>query len=162
MIPAESRESDLLENLFPQYEAEGYEVFVHPSRAILPPFMQSYRPDAIAIKPDKKVAIEVKRSAQSSATKVQHLHQLFAPHSDWELRVYYISSRSSAKSPEIAPRGAIENAIGEVEELKRTGHQLSALLIAWAALEAVGRALLPEQFARPQTPARLIELLAPQ
>jgi uncharacterized protein YutE (UPF0331/DUF86 family) len=37
---------------------------------------------------------------------------------------------------------------------------LPALIMAWAALEAIGRALLPEKFGRPQTPERLVELLA--
>jgi hypothetical protein len=59
----DTREVDVLESILPRYEAEGFEVFVHPSPSILPPFMQSYRPDAIALKPDKKVAIEVVRTA---------------------------------------------------------------------------------------------------
>ena len=36
---------------------------------------------------------------------------------------------------------------------------LPALVMAWATFEAIGRALLPEQFQRPQTPGRLVEVL---
>jgi hypothetical protein len=59
MSKAGTRERDFLENLLPQYEAEGFSVFLHPSSTMLPTFMERYRPGAIAIKPDKKIAIEV-------------------------------------------------------------------------------------------------------
>lgn len=35
-----------------------------------------------------------------------------------------------------------------------------ALLMSWATLEALGRTLLPERLVRPQTPGRLVEVLA--
>ena len=55
---------------------------------------------------------------------------------------------------------AIENSIQEVLKLRHAGHLTAALMLAWATLEAVGRALLPEQLARPQPAGRLIEVLA--
>jgi uncharacterized protein YutE (UPF0331/DUF86 family) len=39
------------------------------------------------------------------------------------------------------------------------GHLLPGLVMASATFEAVGRALLPDQFRRPQTPGRLVEVL---
>jgi uncharacterized protein YutE (UPF0331/DUF86 family) len=160
MSPPETREADLLESLLPKYQAEGFDVFVNPSPSILPPFMQMYRPDAVALRPDKKIAIEVVRSSGSSAKKVQELQSLFAPQSDWELRVVYVSPLGSEKTLEVASRSAIKSAIQRVLDLKNDGHKLPALIMAWAALEALGRALLPDQLGRPQTPARLIEVLA--
>src|SRR5713226_6019978 len=90
-----SSEAEVIESLLPRYEAEGFDVYVNPSPSILPPFMQTYRPDAIALRSDKKIAIEVVRPSGSSAQKVENLQSLFAPQSDWELRVFYVSSLPS-------------------------------------------------------------------
>jgi uncharacterized protein YutE (UPF0331/DUF86 family) len=150
----------LLESLLPQYQAEGFEVFLNPSPSILPPFMHEYRPDAVALRPDRKIAIEVVRPSETSSRKVQDLKSLFAPHSDWELRVFYVSSSASEKSLDVVSPEAIRNSIDRVRVLKSAGHLLPALIMAWATLEGIGRALLPEPLKRPQTPRRLVEVLA--
>jgi uncharacterized protein YutE (UPF0331/DUF86 family) len=154
-----SSEAEVMESLLPKYQAEGFDVYVNPSPSILPPFMQAYRPDAIALKKDKKIAIEVVGSNARSDHKIQTLQSLFADQSDWELRVFYASPVASSKSLEIVSTAAINESIQRVVDLKQAGHVLPALVMAWAALEAVGRALLPHQFQRPQTPARLVEVL---
>jgi|RhiMetdeSRZDD1v2_1073273.scaffolds.fasta_scaffold50892_2 uncharacterized protein YutE (UPF0331/DUF86 family) len=160
MTLSETRESDVLEHLLPQYQADGYDVYVNPSPSILPPFMQGYRPDAIAVRPDKKVAIEIVRSARTGSGKTEALQSLLADHPDWELRVVYVSPLSSQGALEIASQATIANAIQVVLELKDESRYLPALMMAWATLESIGRALLPDRFSRPQTPARLIEVLA--
>jgi uncharacterized protein YutE (UPF0331/DUF86 family) len=154
-----SSEAEVMESLLPKYQAEGFDVYVNPSPSILPPFMQAYRPDAIALKKDKKIAIEVVGSSARSDQKIQTLQSLFADQSDWELRVFYASPVASNKSLEIVSTAAISESIQRVVDLKQAGHLLPALVMAWAAFEAVGRALLPHQFQRPQTPARLVEVL---
>lgn len=165
MNSSETREADLLGadllgDVLPRYEAEGFEVYVNPSPSILPTFMQDYRPDAIALRRDKKIAIEVVGSTRTSSDKLQRLQSLFAPHSDWELRVLYVSPFSSERTLEIASHASIVRALEQVDALRSEGHNVPALVMAWAALEALGRALLPEQFGRPQTPGRLVEVLA--
>jgi len=160
MSATEDRESDVLESLIPRYQAEGFEVFLHPSPSILPPFMQSYRPDAVALRHDKKIAIEVVGSAERSTQKLHDLQSLFAPHQDWELRVFYVSPSEAGAKIDAASQKAILKSVQEVLELKRSGHARAALILAWATLEALGRLLLPNQFRKPQTPARLIEVLA--
>jgi len=155
-----STQDVLLENLLPQYQAEGFEVYVNPSPSILPPFMQEYRPDAVALRPDRKIAIEVVRPTETSDRKVRDLKSLFAAHADWELRVFYISSLAPDKGLEVVSRAAIRSSIERVRNLKSVGHLLPALIMAWATLEGIGRALLPEQLRRPQTPRRLVEVLA--
>src|SRR4030095_7455519 len=99
----------LLESLLPQYQAEGFEVFLKPSPSILPPFMHEYRPDAVALRPDRKLAIEVLRPSETSARKVQDIKSLFAPHSDWELRVFYVSSSVTEKALDVVSREAIRS-----------------------------------------------------
>jgi uncharacterized protein YutE (UPF0331/DUF86 family) len=160
MSELKTSDADILESLLPRYEAEGFDVFVHPSPSIRPPFMQDYRPDAVALRRDRKIAIEVVRPEGNSSKKVQDLQSLFAPHRDWELRVFYVSPRTQAKAIEVATRKAIDESIRVVLALKSDGRLLPTLVMAWATLEAIGRALLPDQLRRPQTPERLVEVLA--
>lgn len=159
MTVSGSSEAEVIESLLPKYQAEGYDVYINPSPSILPPFMQTYRPDAIALKKDRKIAIEVVGTASPSTQKITRLQSLFEGHDDWELRVFYASPAASTNLVEIASIPAINDSIQSVIDLKSAGHLNPALVMAWATFEAVGRALLPNQFRRPQTPARLVEVL---
>jgi len=160
MTQPDTRQRAVIENLLPRYRAEGFQVFVNPPRSMLPPFMESYRPNAVALKLDKKIAIEVVRPNQPSTRKVEDLKSLFAPHSDWELRVFYVSPLFAETTLDVVSPGGIQSAIQQVLDLKKDGHLVPALIMAWAALEAIGRALLPSELRRPQTPERVIEVLA--
>lgn len=155
-----SSEAQVIESLLPRYEAEGFDVYINPSPSILPPFMQEYRPDAVALRKDRKIAIEVVGSNTDSTQKLRTLQSLFADRGDWELKVFYASPATSTSLPAIASVPAIDESIQRVLDLRGAGHLSPALVMAWATLEAIGRALLPDQFRRPQTPARLVEVLA--
>jgi hypothetical protein len=159
MSASETIETYVLENLVPRFVAEGFDVFVHPPPAILPSFMKSYRPDANALRGNKKIAIEVVQPGQGVNKKNEGLQEAIAQHSDWEFRVVY-AAPLTAESIDVAPRSSIDRAVARVIELKTTGQNAPALVMAWATLEAVGRALLPEKFSRPQSPERLMEVLA--
>ncbi len=155
------RERDFLQTLVPSYEAEGFSVFLHPPREMLPPFMRGYQPDAIAIRDDKKVAIEIKREAnRHAAPGMAELQQLFARDSNWELRVYYIPGRPEEEDVQAPGLPELDAALAEIDQLKRAGHLRAALMMAWATLEAAGRALLPQNLVRPQNANKLIEVLA--
>ncbi|MBV8755056.1 MAG: hypothetical protein JO328_19540 [Hyphomicrobiales bacterium] len=150
----------VLEQVAPQLQAEGYTVYLEPSRQLLPAFMEGYIPDAIALRKDKNLAIEVVLEGPSSKTKQERLKNRFEHRKDWELRLYYI--RPAAPAEGLPPMGneAIDSSIASVENLISNGQLYGATLIGWATFEALGRALNPAKFARPQTPARLIEILA--
>jgi hypothetical protein len=156
----ETQRAAVLESIIPQLEAEGFEVIAHPSRLRLPPFMQSHSPDAIALREDKNLAIQVLRKGVSTEGKLDKLRSLLAEHRDWELRVYWISPSSVPQPIEPPTRKDIEQAIETIEQLGGEGRLAPALLMSWATLEALGRVLLPEKISRPQTPARLVEALA--
>jgi uncharacterized protein YutE (UPF0331/DUF86 family) len=156
----EAIEATLLENVLPELEAEGFEVFTHPSPRILPAFMRECPPDAIALRKDKNLAIEILRESAPSNRRLDKLRELLALHKDWELRIYWVSPSSARKPIESASRMVIEQSIKSVEELMADGRSGPALLMAWATLEAIGRAMLPDRFQMAQTPGRLIEVLA--
>jgi uncharacterized protein YutE (UPF0331/DUF86 family) len=156
----EASEATLLESVLPELEAEGFEVFANPSPPILPPFMRDHSPDAIALRKDKKLAIEVLREGVPSNRRLDKLRELFSQHKDWELRVYWVNPSSVRRAIEGASRNVIEQSIKAIEELTAGGRTGPALLMAWATFEAIGRAILPDRLQRPQPPGRLIEVLA--
>jgi uncharacterized protein YutE (UPF0331/DUF86 family) len=156
----EASEAALLDSVLPDLEAEGFEVFANPSPPLLPPFMRDHSPDAIALRKDKKLAIEVLREGAPSNRRLDKLRELFSEHKDWELRVYWVRPSSIRKAIEGASRNVIEQSIKTIEELIADGRTRLALLMAWATFEAIGRAILPDRLQRPQTPGRLIEVLA--
>ena len=157
MSISETTAKYVLETMRPRFEAEGFDVFLQPSPAILPVFMRGYRPDAIAVGPHKKIAIEVVRPLEN-AEKIARLQQLIDQHRDWELQVVRVPPSSQAI--DVSSHASIQQAVARAAALKRGGHVVPALIMAWAALEAIARALLPDKFARPQTPDRLVELVA--
>src|SRR4051812_47189941 len=109
MTVSGSSEAEVIESLLPKYQAEGYDVYINPSPSILPPFMQTYRPDAIALKKDRKIAIEVIGTASSADQKITRLQSLFEGHHDWELRVFYAPPAPSTELLEIASIPAIND-----------------------------------------------------
>jgi uncharacterized protein YutE (UPF0331/DUF86 family) len=153
-------ERSVLESLLPTLEAEGYHVLVQPPPFVLPPFMGSYRPDAVALKPGKNIAIEVISPVRSGTGKAKKLQELFSHHRDWEFRVYYAPSRNADPAIAVADKESIQRVVANLSQIREAAGGVPALLTAWAALEAVGRVLVPNLLARPQTPLRLLEVLA--
>lgn len=160
MSTAQTSEATLLEAVVAGYKARGFEVYVHPSSQILPGFVLPYQLDAVAIKPNQKIAIEITRSAEASAERINRLKEAFAGHPDWTLNVYHFGDISVDKDIEAPTLRRIEDAINEVEELRQSGRLQAALVMGWAILEGIARSLLPDQLGRPQPPRTLIETLA--
>jgi uncharacterized protein YutE (UPF0331/DUF86 family) len=149
-----------LEGVVPRLRSQGYEVYLEPSANLLPPFMEGYRPPAIAVRGDRKLAIEVLRDDPGSRQRLEEAHQRFEDRADWELRVYWLNPLKAWEPLETASRDGIDRTIRTVERLAEEGQMAPALLTAWAALEALGRTLLPEKLARPQTASDLVEAMA--
>lgn len=69
-MTADVGEREVIDLVLPRLQAEGYEVYMHPSPSVLPSFMRSYRPDAIALKSGKKVAVEVVRPSDEDRRRI--------------------------------------------------------------------------------------------
>jgi len=151
-------ETEFLRSLLPSLEAEGYAVVLEPPSKILPPFLQGWQPDAIATGKAKNLVIEVVRSVAARDKKLDQMAALVRQHPDWELRVLTAPGRPDALEPQ--PIEIIKSAVSEVRQLSETRHFPAALLMCWAALEALGRMIAADSLARPQTPARLVQVLA--
>ncbi|MBV8745445.1 MAG: hypothetical protein JO134_10440, partial [Xanthobacteraceae bacterium] len=87
----EASEQAVLESLVPQLEAEGFDVYTHPSGTIIPPFMRGYSPDAIALRSDRNLAIEVVQEGAPARQRLEELRKLLANQKGWELRVYWVT-----------------------------------------------------------------------
>lgn len=153
-------EVEVLQQLLPELEAQGYEVYLHPDRRLLPPFLEGYIPDAVALRADKNLAIEVTGQSEAASKKLEKVTARFENQPRWELRILWLQPIGSQRDLEIQPLAAIEKKISDVQELLNKDSLEGSLLLGWATFEALGRVLLPAEFQRPQTPHRLVEILA--
>jgi len=153
-------EEAVFQSMVPKLEAEGFSVFVHPSRDMLPAFLSTYHPDAIAYKGDRKIAIEVMAQFQNNSPKIEHIRKIFSDHPEWEFRLVYAPPRSIEEVIPTLSRKLIEEHVHQIEGSFESMGATAALLVAWATFEAAARRLTPTNLARPQSPSRLIEVLA--
>lgn len=155
-------DADVLRELIPELEAQGFEVFVDPNRPILPSFL-SFTPDAIAKRADKNIAIEIVRRSKDTEARLKRIADEIKDHPNWELRIVWIEPTPGGEQQlTIQDRAEIVGRLAEMQDLARGQHFAPAMLLGWAALEAAGRATLTREFARPQTPGRIVSVLAGQ
>jgi hypothetical protein len=158
--PQPQSDTAILQMLLPNLEEEGFRVFLHPSRSMLPRFMQGYQPDAIAMKADKKVAIEVKSSSGHAEPQIQKLQEMFSLHPDWELRIIYAPTQNAEQALAVTPRKLVIESLDRLPKIFDEAGPIPALLTGWSVFEAAARGLIPESLGRPQAPERLLEKLA--
>ncbi len=159
-MSGETTKFDLLQVLLPELQAEGYEVYLHPNRSLLPAFFRSFMPDVIARRSDKNLAVKVIRESPESKKKAEKIASLFKGQDDWKLRVVWVTPAAPVRKVQTQTLATIRKRIRDIKALANTGHFGPALLLAWATLEAIGRVLASKQFQRPQTPGRLVQVLA--
>jgi uncharacterized protein YutE (UPF0331/DUF86 family) len=152
-------EAFALENAVDQLRAEGFEVFVRPTGLALPAFLKGYSPDAIAVRGGEKLVVGIVKSGVPIRNGFEQLQDVVSKNPDWKFRAIWISSTPDESLGQVS-RSEIEKSIGSVKALIGSGNLQPALLMAWATFEALGRAISPDKFKRPQTPGRLIEVLA--
>jgi hypothetical protein len=139
--PTEARVLELLRS---RYESEGFSFIEHPAPADLPPFMHGYRPDALALGEGKSIVIEVKLRKDPTAEKhLQGLSERFKGQSRWEFRVVY-GDEVEDDTIAVPTSEQIRAHIAEAEILLAQNHVRAALVLGWAAIEAIARTLSPD------------------
>jgi REase_AHJR-like len=159
-MSAQATENVVLERLVPDLESQGYDVFVHPNKQIVPQFLGAYAPDLIALRDDKNLVIEIKHRTGRAENLLKDLAKRFEGQKRWEFRIVWINPSESQDGLTLQSRDTISARLREISRLLDAGFVDSALLTAWATFEAVGRKLMPKEFARPQSPGRLVQVLA--
>ncbi|MBV8097229.1 MAG: hypothetical protein JOY71_17985 [Acetobacteraceae bacterium] len=66
--------------MIPQLEAEGFKVLIQPSRSMLPRFLSTFRPDAIAVKGEKKLAIDVVAGVGHQEAMLERAREVLSQH----------------------------------------------------------------------------------
>src|SRR5690349_14572518 len=110
-MSTEETESDVMQRVVAELQAEGYEVYLHPKRALLPEFLKDYVPDAIGRGSNHNIAIEILRESPDAKKKAEKIVSLFERREDWELRVVWITPASSARIVEIQSVSTIRKRI---------------------------------------------------
>jgi hypothetical protein len=127
-----------------RYEADGFLFIEHPAKADLPAFMAGYEPDALALGKDKSIAIEVKMRRDSAVEQsLRAIRERFKGQSPWELHVVY-GAEVEDEQIEVPTPEQIRTSIEEAEALLAQGHPRAALVLGWAAIEAIARTLKPD------------------
>jgi uncharacterized protein YutE (UPF0331/DUF86 family) len=157
---AETIENVVLERLVPDLESQGYDVFVHPNKQMVPPFLGAYAPDVIALRDDKNLVIEIKHRSGRAENLLKDLAKRFEGQNRWEFRIVWINPSESKDGLALQSREAISMRLEEIARLLDAGFIDPAMLMSWATFEAIGRKLMPKEFARPQSPGRLVQILA--
>jgi uncharacterized protein YutE (UPF0331/DUF86 family) len=157
---SETVELDVLQDLVPELEADGFDVYIHPNKPLIPGFLGDFRPDALAIRADKSLVVEVLRRSPHASKRLERITALLQGQKKWELRVVWIDPTSDQETLQVQDIAAMQARILEIKQIAASGHIEPAMLMAWATFEALARAVLTKQFGRPQTPDRLIQILA--
>jgi hypothetical protein len=157
MIDMTSEEDLALERYAGRLAGQGYRLVKQPRGPDLPPFLGSYRPDAILVGPRDGILVEVVRKGQSDAvSRVEALRALINDHPAWRLEVLYAGVQPESLTP-VSP-SRIRDTVRQIAGLNKP--DAGAFLLLWATLEATARSLVPEETKRPQSPGRVVELLA--
>jgi uncharacterized protein YutE (UPF0331/DUF86 family) len=159
-MSAEAIENVVLERLVPDLKSQGYDVFVHPNKQMVPTFLGAYVPDLIALRNDKNLVIEIKHRNGSAENVLKDLAKRFEGQNQWEFRIVWVSPSESQDGLTLQSQEAISTRLKEISRLLGAGFVDSAMLMAWATFEAIGRKLMPKEFERPQSPGRLVQVLA--
>jgi hypothetical protein len=138
---ASIRERYALDVFEPIWRRKGYTVVREPSPQQLPNFLQGLAPDAIATGADPSLVIEVAAGqGVARGTRLQRLRSALDGQKDWRLEIVYVGSEGAPIRP--ASLQATDAALKRARALAAEDPE-AALLLGWAAVEAVGRVLEP-------------------
>jgi uncharacterized protein YutE (UPF0331/DUF86 family) len=158
----EKNEADILRTLRNRYERRGYTFIAHPAGDLVPEFLRGYRPDALAISDRESVVIEVKaRRSPDSQKNLAQIAERVAGQPNWKFEIYYAGDfpRPVYEKPSEAE---VSQLLEEIRRLQDAGFSRAALVMAWAALEAIARAFRSENEtgSGPMIPSEIVEWLS--
>lgn len=150
-------ESATIDSVTQDLKSEGYDVVVNPSGPALPAFLAEFRPDLIAYGSKDNVVVEFSRRGETSASRLALLGEAVRSTPGWRLRIL----RYSSATPPSLPVASVQTIRELVKNARVDGVDLrSAFVLHWMALEAAARLIDPREFAKPQTPGRVVRELA--
>src|SRR6266568_4860926 len=143
IIPKESPSREVLERIAEGYRRRGYDVLVEPRGKDLPPFLSDATPDLIARRGSGGLVIEVKRSPERvDPNQLNAIAKRVSEHPGW----HFVLMATEPKGPETSNEPSspldeddIRQRLDETRSLLNEGHLEAALMLGWAATEAILR-----------------------
>ena len=150
----------VFEKIAPIYEQDGFE-FVSTEEINVPSGAWRYEPDFLAKKGDKYVAIEIKsKRTRAVEISLETLKAQIEQDKNWKFFTYYASEVLQQEPIKKAGAELILETLAEVRRAGQIGYLKPAFLMAWGAFEGAAREAHSRFFAKPQTPGRIITVLA--
>ncbi|MCE8546945.1 hypothetical protein KBY25_14025 [Ruegeria pomeroyi] len=156
-MSVQEEERAAVEYLSSSFQAEGYDVIFSTSNFRL----GGYIPDLVAKKNDEIVFVEVKhRKTPTIEKRMEELRKEIESKPHQKFQVYYLADLPLPKGPKIQANNEIDKLVSAISTALESKAFVPAFLASWAAFEAAGRRVFKNRLARPQSPARLISVLA--
>ena len=122
-----------LRELAQEYATQGYEVFTEANADFITRNIPGFRPDLVARKGDTVVVVEVTASRDVEDERLEELASRIAKIPNWRLELVWLGETK----PEALPRDQVQRIFAEASQLRDLGHYGPALVIGWAAAEAL-------------------------
>jgi len=152
-------EENVLGRLRSRYQELGYEFAVHPAADSLPEFMRGYVPDAVAVRGNDHIAIEVRGSLQDSE-QIAKIARKFEGQPGWRFTVSFSGDDPLLSVP--VPKDQIEGIRAQattIEKMVVDGYVSAALIMAFALLEATERLTQEAPSSPPLKPGTVVQSL---
>ena len=155
------REHDVLANLRTRYEAMGYRFIVQPTPADLPGSIEGYIPDAVAVRGDDRIAIEVRARADEKYDTIASLAKRFEKRPGWRFTVSFSTDDPLMSGPIPTEQvAAIRADADRVRKMLNDGYEAGALVMAFSLLEATARVTRDGRNTPPLRPGTVVQTLA--
>lgn len=163
MTTVRERERRFLERLKENYEADGFEFFIEPPADMVPKFLGRYRPDAIAIRADGSIIIEIKSNqTDRESPKLSQIAASVASEPRWKFVVYTLDQQESQNDLSVPEIGAVSERVQEIDDLIAKGFLRPAVIMSWSILEAAHRIIVVRGeygSSRPFSPIQTVQFL---
>jgi len=155
-------EERVMQALRARYEGDGFAFTEHPGAATLPDFFGGYVPDAVAVKGDDKIAIEVKpRRGAATEPALAAIDRLFEGRPDWRLHVVFTNPNPlQTLAIPLSSARTISDGVAEARALAAEGHMRAAFVMGWSQLEAALRLQRREAEGPGRVPGAVVETAA--
>jgi hypothetical protein len=145
ITPKEGHSRELLERIADDYRRRGYNVVVEPKGNDLPRFLSGATPDIIARGATESLVIELKSSPKDvDPAQVNAIAQRIAKEPGWRFVLMATKPEQTLPGSEVSTldEKSIRHGLAEASSLLNSGHLEAALMIAWAATEAILRLIV--------------------
>lgn len=146
-------EQDFVEQVANEYRSRGFRVVLRPRQDELPPFLQGFEPDLIALSDEENIVVEVReRGGLKRAPRVGELAEALSDQPGWRLKYLLAPSDedllNSKNVTSLSPK-RIRETLDDSQSLCSAGDVVPAFLLAFGALEAAARRAAEKYHVRP-------------